>query len=57
MSSRLRRHAHGSLIILDEETRYALKLAQRERRSIVVAWVAVFLLGLIFWAGVMGILL
>lgn len=57
MPSRPHPYAHGHLLILDAETRHALKLARREHRSVVVAWVAAFALGAIFWAVVIGALL
>jgi hypothetical protein len=57
MPRRFPRHAHGRLLILDEETRYALRLARREHRSRVVAWIATFAFGAIFWAAVIGWLL
>jgi len=56
MPSRLPRHSHGHLLILDAETRYALREERRERRTRVVAWVATFALGAIFWAVVIGAL-
>ena len=54
MLPRLYRPSHGRLIIRDAETRHALRLQRRERRSVVVAWVAMILLGVIFWAVVIG---
>ena len=45
---------HGDLFIADDE---AWKAARREHRSVVVAWVATFLIGIIFWAVVIGWLL
>lgn len=44
----------GDLFIVDSET---LKAARREHRSIVAAWVAVFLIGAIFWTVLIGWLL
>ena len=57
MLPRLYRPSHGRLIIRDAETRHALRLERREHRARVVAWVATFALGVIFWAVVIGMLL
>ena len=57
MPSRLHRHSHGQIIIRDKASLYALKLERREHRARVVAWVATFALGAIFWAVVIGAVL
>jgi len=56
MLPRLYRPSHGRLIIRDAESEYAWRLERREHRARVVAWVATFALGAIFWAVVIGAL-